>query len=263
MTSPAAQIILVTGANKGLGFSIIKVAAQRESPTPSNTYILCCRDVDAGQKAVEELQALGVTANIDLLELDVTNDEQITAAVKYVESTYGRLDVLINNAGALIMPSNESLPAIRQAYNDTLNLHISSVAVASIAFTPLLRKSPDPKVINITSGIASMQNVLTTKMGRHPPYGASKVGLNGLTVHMQVAENDRVQGGGENATGPRIRFYVVAPGPLKTAFNGFRGPRSPDDGAEVVVRLVADREGAFEGGSHWQFEEGDMRQVPW
>ncbi|KAI9929951.1 hypothetical protein ASPWEDRAFT_23679 [Aspergillus wentii DTO 134E9] len=257
----SSQIVLVTGANQGLGFSIIKIAGQRESP--NNTYILCCRSLETGQKAVQELKAQGGKANVDLLQLDVTNDEQITAAVKYVESTYGRLDVLINNAGTLIMPPKEGLSAIRQAHNDLMNLHISSVAVVTIAFTDLLYKSPDPKVINISSGLGSMSNSLTTKMGRHPPYGASKIGMNGLTVHMQVAENDRIHAAGESETNPRIRYYNVAPGPLKTAFNGFRGPKLPDDGAEVIVRLLADEEKTYPGGTFWEFEEGVMRQVPW
>ncbi|PWY80569.1 NAD(P)-binding protein [Aspergillus heteromorphus CBS 117.55] len=247
---PAPQIILVTGANKGLGLSIIQVVAQRESPTPRNTCILCSRDIDAGQKAAQELRAQGY----------VTGDEQIAAAVKYVEETYGRLDVLINNAGTLITPPNTTttttfpnLPTTRQSYNAILNLHITSIALTTLSFTALLHQSPSPKVINISSDIASMQNVLTatTNAPRHPPYAASKIGMNGLTVHMQVSEDDRVRE--EGAMKPRIRFYAVAPGPLKTGFNGFSGPRAPEEGAEVVVRLVRD-EGVFEGG---------MRVVPW
>lgn len=83
------QIVLVTGANQGLGYSIIKVAGQR---WPQNTYILCSRNVEAGKLAIEELRKDGVSAKIDLVQLDVTDDEQIAAAAKYVESNYGRLD---------------------------------------------------------------------------------------------------------------------------------------------------------------------------
>lgn len=134
----------------------------------------------------------------------------------------------------------------------------------TMAFTHLLYKSSDPKVINISSGLGSMQNALTKKMGRYPPYGASKIGMNGLTVHLQVVENDRVKAEGEIQLGkPRIRYYTCAPGPLKTAFNGFRGPKLPDDGAEVVVHLLADDKQTYEGGTYWEFEEGQMRQVPW
>jgi len=122
-------------------------------------------------------------------------------------------------------------------------------------------------------------------MGRFTAYGASKVGLNGLSVHLQVGENDRVaieaqtqnhvqaqsqsqtlsqnEAGKEEAK-PRIRYYVVSPGALKTSFSHYHpGLRSPDRGAEVIVRLALDDEGIYEGGTFWEFEEGEMRQVPW
>lgn len=82
------KIVLVTGANQGLGFAVIEVAGVRY---PSNTYILCARDIEKGQQAVHQLRDRGVAA-IDLVELDVTNDDHIAAAVRHVEAQYGRLD---------------------------------------------------------------------------------------------------------------------------------------------------------------------------
>lgn len=105
-------------------------------------------------------------------------------------------------------------------------------------------------------------------MGRSPPYGASKIGLNGLTVHLQLAENDRVEAGMKNGVDllePRIQYYACAPGPLKTGFTNFsENPicKPPEAGAEVIVRLIAD-EHEYEGGSFWEFEEGEMRRIPW
>ena len=66
-----------------------QVAALRE---PTNSYILCSRNLDAGKEAIQKLKDAGVTAKIDLLQLEVTSDDQIAAAVKFVEDTYGRLD---------------------------------------------------------------------------------------------------------------------------------------------------------------------------
>ncbi|GFN20603.1 hypothetical protein AtubIFM55763_005674 [Aspergillus tubingensis] len=259
------KVVLCTGANQGLGFAIIQVAALRY---PTHKYILCSRDLGAGQQAVQKLRDLGVTAAIDLVQLDVTKDEQITAVVDKVTSTYGRLDVLINNAGIIRLPSATDLPAARATYNEILNVNITSVALMTTAFTPLLYQSSGPKVINISSGLGSIQNSLTKKMGRAPAYGASKIGMNGLTVHMQVAENDRIEKEEAESTGsggkPRIRYYACAPGALKTAFtNWWPNGRSPEDGAEVVVQLLGDDEGKFEGGSYWEFVEGEMKVVPW
>ena len=100
-------------------------------------------------------------------------------------------------------------------------------------------------------------------MGRYPPYGASKIGMNGATVHMQTAENDRAEAEGGKGK-PKIRFFVVAPGVLNTAFTNFlaRG-KDASQGAEAVVRLALDEKGEFEGGTHWEFEQGEMRIVPW
>lgn len=178
--------------------------------------------------------------------------------------TFSPTVVLINNAGILRAPGG-GLADIRAAYNEILNTNLTSIAVMTIAFKPLLHKSTDPKVINITSGLASMQNALTKKMGRFPSYGTSKVGLNGLTVHMQIEENDRIEAEKETLSGrPRIRFYVAAPGLLKTAFTGFwEMGKDPALGAEVVYHLATDDKHTYEGASQWEFEEGEMRRVPW
>jgi NAD(P)-dependent dehydrogenase (short-subunit alcohol dehydrogenase family) len=83
------KVIFITGANQGLGIAILQVAAQRD---PGSTYILASRVLDAGYEARDKLRELCVTANIDVVQLDVTNDDQITAAVRYVEEKFGTLD---------------------------------------------------------------------------------------------------------------------------------------------------------------------------
>jgi NAD(P)-dependent dehydrogenase (short-subunit alcohol dehydrogenase family) len=83
------KIVLVTGANRGLGYAILQVAGLRDS---SNTYILGSRDLEAGQRAKSQLKQDGVTAAIDVVQLDVTNDHQVLAAVKHVADKYGKLD---------------------------------------------------------------------------------------------------------------------------------------------------------------------------
>jgi NAD(P)-dependent dehydrogenase (short-subunit alcohol dehydrogenase family) len=103
--------------------------------------------------------------------------------------------VLINNAGIsgpMRPPPSESLSEMRARYNTILNTNLTSVAILTHAFMPLLHAAPAPRIINVSSGLGSMSNALTRKMGRVPAYGASKVGMNGLSVHLQVEENDRV-----------------------------------------------------------------------
>ncbi|EMD93858.1 hypothetical protein COCC4DRAFT_155115 [Bipolaris maydis ATCC 48331] len=255
------KIVLVTGANQGLGLAIIEVAGKRY---PSNMYILCARDIKKGQEAVQQLRERGCSAAIDVVELDVTNDDHIAAAVKHVDIQYGRLDVLINNAGFVRLGHQDTeLSAMRATYNEYMNVHITSVAVVTHAFTPLLHKSAAPKVINVTSGLGSITNVLSPrKMARVPPYGASKVGMNGLTAHLQVSENERVAT--DRTDTPRIRFFISNPGLLKTAFSNYISwGKEPQAGAESIVQLLGDEEGKFDHAMQWEHEEGDMRVVPW
>ncbi|CAF9932194.1 MAG: hypothetical protein HETSPECPRED_008293 [Heterodermia speciosa] len=275
------KVVLVTGANRGLGFAIVSIAATRD---PSAHYILTCRDLEDGQKAINELRKNGVTASIESVQLEVTKDADIAKVVESITISHGKLDgenaqsadtclepdlisfsVLINNAGIARMPMDTSLPTIRAAYTEMFDVNVTSVACICAAFQPLLAKSVKPKVINITSGLGSIANSLSKKMHRSPPYGTSKVALNGLTAHLQTAENDRValeKDQGVFTGGPMINYYCVAPGFLKTAFTHFneRG-KDPFAGAEVVVRLVIDD--TYPGGTQWEFEGGSMQQVPW
>ena len=157
------------------------------------------------------------------------------------------------------MPKDTSLPTLRAAYTEMFDVNVTSVACLCAAFQPLLAKSAQPKVINITSGLGSITNSLEKKMHRSPPYGTSKVAVNGLTAHLQTAENDRKV---LEKDQPTIKYYSVAPGFLKTAFTRFneRG-KEPLAGAEVVVQLIVDDK--YPGGTQWEYEGGNMQQVPW
>lgn len=84
-----SRIILVTGANRGIGFAIVQSTALR---VPNATYLLACRSQDAGEKAIEELKKLGVTAPLDTVVLDITDDASIISAKDAVEKKYGHLD---------------------------------------------------------------------------------------------------------------------------------------------------------------------------
>jgi NAD(P)-dependent dehydrogenase (short-subunit alcohol dehydrogenase family) len=196
------------------------------------------------------------------------------------------IKVLISNAGiALILkqkPEEEGsgeLGELRENFNTTFNTNITSIAAVTSTFLPLLHKSSSPKVINISSGRASLG--LASK-GLLPKsvsvsYGVSKVGINALTVEMLRAEDaileDRGDSEDERGEGQRrgvgrgkTRFWAVNPGFCKTAFNGFKGTRDPVVGAEVVVRLVLDEEGVYGKGGFWEWDEGEegrMREVPW
>ncbi|KAK4690229.1 hypothetical protein P7C71_g6509, partial [Lecanoromycetidae sp. Uapishka_2] len=167
---PTHKVILCTGANQGLGFEIIYVSALRD---PSATYILACRNVTAGHEAVQKLRDMKITAALEVVQLDVTSDDQIEAAAEWAKKKYGRLDILINNAGIFKQGATSTL-SLRDSYNHVLNTNLTSVAVITTIFLPLLHKSPAPKVINISSGLGSMTTRLARNANYSPIYGSSK-----------------------------------------------------------------------------------------
>ena len=116
---------------------------------------------------------------------------------------------------------------------------------------PLLHHSLNPRVINISSARASIHNITS---GNLPPtacvpYSVSKVALNALTLEFAKMY-------------PDVDFYAANPGHCRTAFNGYRGKKDPVEGARVVVELVLADKGIY-GQGFWQFEEGEMSEVPW
>ncbi|KAK0717575.1 short chain dehydrogenase/reductase family protein [Lasiosphaeria miniovina] len=251
MASADSKVVFVTGANQGLGLAIIEVAGLRY---PDNVYILGSRDVGKGEEGVQQLREKGVKARVDVVQLEVDNDEHITAAVDYVAKAYGRLNVPVNNAGMLrgVGVREDDPAAIRATYASLFDVHVTSVAVLTLIFKPLLYRA----------------RAAARRMFRVPPYGASKVALNGLTAHLQVDENDRAADDAAHpeapSLGPRIRFFISNPGVLATSFSGFhpRG-KAPQLGAESAVRLIGDAEGEYDDYIQWEFEGGEMRKVLW
>jgi NAD(P)-dependent dehydrogenase (short-subunit alcohol dehydrogenase family) len=133
------KVVLITGANRGIGFAILQALALR---SPSGHYLLGCRDLAKGEAAVQELRKLGVKSPIGTLQIDVTSDDSLRAAVQTVESKFGRLDVLVNNAGAAVIPSAPDSSDYRSAFSTVYDTNVASVAITMQLFLPLLRNSP-------------------------------------------------------------------------------------------------------------------------
>ena len=100
-TPQPSQVILCTGANRGLGFAILHVTALRE---PSAVYILACRELASGHEALRGLRQLGVKSEVEVIQLDVTDNEHISAAVEFVRAKYGKLDGRSYQQRTLISP---------------------------------------------------------------------------------------------------------------------------------------------------------------
>ncbi|KAH0376313.1 NAD(P)-binding protein, partial [Aureobasidium melanogenum] len=238
------HVVLITGANRGIGLCIAQALMQKNA---KDTIIVTARTQASVSEAAQKMKGMGAQSALDSMALDVTSDESIHALVSVMQERYGRLDVLIKNAGIAAIPSSDSSD-YRQVYNAILDTNVTSVGLMTTLLLPLLLKSPNPKVVNISSGRASTAKLTSGELPAtvSVPYSISKVALNVMTLEMAKAE-------------PRVTFYLANPGHCKTAFNGYKGKKDPILGAEVAANLV---HGDYKSG-FWHNDGGEMEMMPW
>ena len=206
---------LITGGNKGIGYE-----TARRLVAAGQTVWIGARDSERGRQAAEALGA-------SFVQLDVTDDGSVAAAVETVADAAGHLDVLINNAGILgevTSAEDMTVDQLRAVYET----NVFGVVRVTNAFLPVLRRAAAPSVVNVTSGLGSFTLVHDPERveSRYPlaAYGSSKTAVTMLT--MQYAK-----------TTPDVRFNAVDPGQTATEFTGHLG-HSVEEGADAAVRLA-------------------------
>jgi NAD(P)-dependent dehydrogenase (short-subunit alcohol dehydrogenase family) len=240
-------VALVTGANKGLGLATARQLAERGA-----TVLLGTRDLDRGETAASTLRADGLPAT--LIQLDVTDPAGVERAAYRVLTEYGRLDILVNNAG--IMVDAPALATTVAHLRTTFETNVFGMVTVTNAMLPLLRVANTPRIVNISSTTASM--TLTNQPGsafgdsdRIMAYAPSKTAVNMLTVqYAQAFSRD-----------PRyahIKVNAATPGHVATERNQPDGPRTAQQGAQVVVWLATLGEDGPTGGFF-----NDAGVVPW
>ncbi|KAM0718246.1 hypothetical protein Q7P37_006578 [Cladosporium fusiforme] len=220
-------LVLITGANSGIGF---EWAAQLMEKGTYHVFV-CSRSVDKGNAAVKELQSRGYAGTCELLQLDQTDDESIAAAKKHVESAYGRLDVLINNAAI----AHEE--ATREKMADNFNTNVTSVYLLTQAFAELLKKSTSTaRVINVSSGLGSVAIRLSHDSPISAvaalPYRVSKTALSMISAQLVYEFKD-----------DNIKVFTICPGftvsnlgPHNTVENG---AKPTDEAVKPLMKIVA------------------------
>jgi NAD(P)-dependent dehydrogenase (short-subunit alcohol dehydrogenase family) len=185
------------------------------------------RDPSRGQQAA---QALGAGARF--VQLDVTDDSSIAAAVRVV-SDAGGLDVLVNNAGINVTDDAENP---REALRALFDVNVFGAVAVSYAFLPVLRRASAPRIVNVSSDLGSFARATDPESAYYAlrllGYPASKAALNMATV--QLAK--RLDGTG-------VRINAVNPGFTATDLNDQRGTQSVEEAAKVVVRMAMQEEG--------------------
>ncbi len=216
---------LVTGGNKGIGLEI-----SRNLSRAGCTVLLGARDAERGQQAVRQLQQAGLS-DVHWIEIDVTRQDPVTAAAQFIESRYGRLDVLMNNAGVNLrgdgLPGIADVGAVQKIFDTNF---FGALRVAQ-TMLPLLRKSPAGRIVNTSSGLGSLTfNSDPAWSGRDVKligYNASKAALNMLTVHLAYELRDT-----------KIKVNSANPGYTKTDLNDNQGTQPVEVGAIEATRLA-------------------------
>jgi NAD(P)-dependent dehydrogenase (short-subunit alcohol dehydrogenase family) len=219
------RVALVTGASKGIGRAIA-AGLLRES----FTVYVGARDSGCGSAAAADLASLGAAR---FVQLDVTSEESVADAAARIGADAGYLDVLVNNAGVstgsrrhidhIPVPTEETADDLRFVYET----NVFAVVRMINAFLPLLRRSPAGRIVNVTSMRGSIGEEGAWVGQPDMAYSSSKTALNAVTVHYS-----------RELAGTPIKVNGAAPGHVATDFNGFRGTRTPEQGAAVALWLA-------------------------
>jgi NAD(P)-dependent dehydrogenase (short-subunit alcohol dehydrogenase family) len=254
MTMQDKSVALVTGANQGIGLQIA-----RDLVAHGFTVLVGSRDFERGKAAAKE-----VGSDAHALQLDVTDQDSITAAAKRVGNEFGRLDVLVNNAAISntgmrpgmsveeysrsTRPSVVSLDEMRAVFET----NVFGVVAVTQAMLPLLREAPAARIVNVSSGAGSLTRnsdpAFPSRSIFGPVYPASKTALNAMTVAMAIELE---------STG--IKVNACSPGFIRTNLNNYAGTLTVEEGAREPVRLAL----LGPDGPTGTFTRWENETIPW
>jgi NAD(P)-dependent dehydrogenase (short-subunit alcohol dehydrogenase family) len=241
------QIALITGANRGLGLETARQLLQK-----GVQVIVSSRNVDKGQEAVRQLQEEGLAPV--LLPLDISDRKQVKNASDWITAQYGRLDILINNAAITGERAgrtrNTILDTEVQLFRNIFDVNVWGTIQLTQALAPLLRKSKQGRIINLSSELGSMQLHADTSSPLYHikkfGYNSSKTMVNLFTIYLQEALQDT-----------NITVHVISPGWVKTDMGTPDALLEVPDGAAIITRAALEEVpvGSF-------FTHGDQL-IPW
>jgi len=222
-----SETILITGSNRGIGLALVKEYAKRDA----TIFATCRKPAEA-----DELQRLSQEHDIHVLALDINDVSSISAAVEQVQSTAGKLDLLINNAGIYPERSDSrdfgSLNA--EAVGEVVTTNSVSPVIVTQAFHPLLKQSDNPRVVMISSHMGSIER----STGNSMAYRMSKAAMNmGARTLASALRRDG------------IIVITTHPGHVATDMGGSHAPVSPQESAKglstVIDNLRSEDSGEF------------------
>jgi NAD(P)-dependent dehydrogenase (short-subunit alcohol dehydrogenase family) len=228
------RIALITGANQGIGFQVAK-----ELAADGVTVLVGSRNLANGRTAADKIGAGAIA-----LQLDVTDRISIAMAAAYIQKEFGRLDLLVNNAAISNIRKTQLGLTLQEAIEEACASKVSLDEMRAVwetnvfgtlavyqAMLPLLRKSSDARIVNVSSGVGSLTHMSDPDNPYHKGYGVlypgSKTAQNAISLAMMIELEDS-----------NIKINLVSPGFTSTNLNGYEGTESPEDGAREVVRVA-------------------------
>lgn len=227
--STTKKVAVVTGGNRGLGFE-----ASRQLAKLQYQVVLTSRDEAKGKAAAEKLQA----ENLDVTfhPLDVTSDESSQKLAEFISQQFGKLDVLVNNAGIYIddeVGNNSVFDAKIDTVQQTIATNVYGVLRVTQALIPLMKKQNYGRIVNVSSGMGQLHDM----GGGYTGYRLSKAALNALT---RIFASE--------LQGTNILVNSVCPGWVKTDMGGANATRTPEQGVDTIVWLATHADGGATGG---------------
>ncbi|WP_167019739.1 SDR family NAD(P)-dependent oxidoreductase [Chitinophaga sp. Cy-1792] len=247
----SSEIILITGANRGLGLETARQLLKK-----GFTVILSCRDSHKGNEALQQLQQEGLSPAF--IPLDISDPKQVQAAYAWINNQYGQLDVLINNAAVTNVvnthrserESNTLLSGDVAEFKAIYDINVWGTLELTKAMLPLLMKSLQGRIINLSSELGSIQlQAATSSPVYHVKkfgYNSSKTLVNLITIYLQEALRET-----------NISVYAVSPGWVKTEMGTAAAMLEIPEGAAIIVKAVTDKVGAGSFFTH------HLQMIPW
>ena len=221
------KVAFITGGNRGLGFE-----TARQLGKQGIRVVIGSRDLEKGKAAAEKLKVEGVKA--EAVRFDITKAADYKEVYKYLDQHYGRLDILINNAGISrenFMGGNKTSSTSAELLHETFDTNFFGAVQLTQTLLPLIRKAPAGRIVNLSSILGSLalhadplSPIYNAKVFA---YDASKAALNAFTVHLAHELRDT-----------KIKVNSAHPGWVKTDMGTDAAPMEIPDGAKTSVKLA-------------------------
>lgn len=216
---------LVTGANKGIGLEVVKQLAQK-----GFFVYMGSRSLANGLSAQEKLHTEGIR-NVEAIQLDVTNDESVQAARALISKKTPVLDVLINNAGISGGLPQSALGTPIDGFKAVYETNVFGVVRVTQAFIDLLKRSPEPRIVNVTTAMASLSLAADSSGSSYhnkmAVYQSSKAALNMYTINLAYELRDTP-----------FKVNAVCPGWTQTDFTGLQGTSTPQEAGQRIAKYA-------------------------